>query len=123
MSRFSKIYMIAYIFSIVSMPLAAESAIFSEQSSSYDDHYGIINAIYTEESRLVISDVSLIYDHASGFYKRNGSRIKNFERRLKPGTPVIYHYYQQAPNLVLKDLKIVSMREYKKSLHVGTDNQ
>ena len=121
MKRHRIIYIIGLISAIVCTPVLAENASFAEENSSYTDHYGIVDAIYIKESRLVISDINILYDHSSGFYGGNDSRIFKLKKRLKPGTPVKYHYYQKPPNLILKDLKIISKREFKKSQNLGIE--
>jgi len=87
----------------------------SEKESVFTDHYGVVNAIYSDESRIVISDVSLLYKHGSAFFNAQGRRISDIKRALKPGTAVKYHYYQKPPNLLLKDVKVISMREFNKT--------
>jgi hypothetical protein len=93
----------------------AQSNSRSEKKSVFTDHYGIVNAIYSDESRIVISDVSLLYKHSSAFYNAQGRRVSSIKNILKPGTAVIYHYYQKSPNLILKDVKVISMREHNKA--------
>jgi hypothetical protein len=87
----------------------------SEQRASYIDQYGTVDAVYLKESRMVVSDMNLHYTHGSGFYKNSGARISNIGNELKPGTPVKFHYYKKSPILILKDLKIISEREYTNS--------
>ena len=112
-----KIYKIIYTLFIVfsCASVLAEGNTRSEKKSAFTDHYGIVNAIYADESRIVISDVSLLYKHSSAFYNAQGRRISNIKRKLKPGTVVKYHYYQKPPNLILKDVKVISMREFNRA--------
>ena len=112
-----KIYKIIYTLFIVfsCASVLAEGNARSEKKSVFTDHYGIVNAIYSDESRIVISDVSLLYKHGSAFYNAQGRRISDIKRAFKPGTAVKYHYYQKPPNLILKDMKVISMREFNKA--------
>lgn len=93
----------------------ADNTASSEKGSSYVDQYGIVNVVYLGESRIVVSDVNLHFTFGSGFYKASGARISNIVNELKPGTPVKYHFYRKSSNRVLKDLKIISKREYENS--------
>lgn len=99
----------------------AERTSTSGQVSAYTDHFGIVNAVYLKESRIVVSDIDLHYTHGSGFYKDSGARISNIGKELKPGTPVKFHYYKKSSVFVLKDLKIISEREYKNSQKMDED--
>ncbi len=92
----------------------ADSRLRSEKDSAYQDHYGIVNAIYSDESRIVIDDVSLLYKHGSAFINAQGRRFSGIKKAIKPGVAVKYHYYQQSANLVLKDIKLISMSELNK---------
>jgi hypothetical protein len=87
----------------------------SENSAAYTDQYGIVDAVYPEELRMVINDTSILYKHKSLFFKANGDKISyNKKRALPKGTPVIYQVKGKPP-YTLRGLKIISMREYKKS--------
>ncbi len=99
----------------------ADNTASSEKRSSYVDQYGIVNAVYLDESRLVVSDVNLHFTFGSRFYKASGARISNVGNELKPGTPVKYHFYRKSSNRVLKDLKIISKQEFKKSQRSDDD--
>jgi hypothetical protein len=107
---------LCFISLFASESLLADRKNSSEQGSAFTDYYGKVNAIYSEESRMVISDISLLIQQGSRFQHANGSRIANIKHTLKPGTPVKYRYYTKQPNLVLKDLKIISMREFNRAL-------
>ncbi len=120
-----KIHRVIYILSLLSVFGAATvQAEFlpSKNSSVYKDYYGIVNAVYPKESRLVISDMSVIYNHASRFHDTSGNKISNITHALKSGTPIKFHIYQKPPYLILKDLKIISMQEYKRSQVRGRDD-
>jgi hypothetical protein len=118
-----KIYRIIYtlflVFSCVSV--LAEGNSRSENNSVYKDHYGIVDDIYSDESRIVISDVSLIYNHASAFYNARGRRVSGIKEILRSGTAVKYHFYQESPSLILKDVRVISMYEFNKAREANSD--
>jgi len=93
----------------------------SETNSVYTDHYGIVDAIYLKESRIVISDMNYQYKkRSSSFFNIDGKRFSKLKKVLTIGTPVKFHYNDnRAPVLMIKDLTVIPMREYEKSLPEG----
>ncbi len=87
----------------------------SGNSATFSDTYGIIDAVYPEEMRLVINDMSIEYRRDSSFFKANGDDITRIKRTLPKGTPVIYQLAKKSSFIFLRGLKIISMREYKNS--------
>jgi len=114
-----KLHTIKFIFLLLSVfggnLVLADVDSSSEQGSIYTDYYGIVNVVYEKESRMVISDLGLNYTYASGFYNASGKRISNISNELKLGTPVKFHFYQKSSGNLLKDLKIISKREFDRS--------
>lgn len=113
-----KIYNVIYISFLLSVlattPVHAEFPP-SGNSSVYEDYYGIVDAINPKESRMIINDISVVYNHASRFHNTSGRKISNITSALKTGTPIRFHVFQKPHHLILSDLKIISMQEYKKS--------
>ena len=93
----------------------AESNIRSEKKSVFTDHYGIVDAVYAKESRVVINDESLLYNHSSTIYNAQGRRVSNIDKILKPGMAVKYHYYEKSPYLIIKDIRVISKRAFNKA--------
>lgn len=90
--------------------------VLAESSSAFTDHYGKVDAVYSKYSRLVISDLDLHYTYGSSFYKESGARITNIGNELKVGTPVNFLFFKNsAGHLVIKKLKIISEREFRRS--------
>lgn len=75
--------------------------------------FGIVNAIYPKESRMVIDDYSFRYTTNTKFYSSSGKTSAG-SKKLKPGTPIKFHAYEKSSQIILKDLKVISLREYKK---------
>lgn len=96
----------------------AETMSRTKTDTVYTARFGIVNAVYTNESRMVISDISLLYKYETNFYNIDGNRISDISNKLKSGTPVKYYYYQKPPYLILKDLKIITMHEFNESKKV-----
>ncbi len=90
----------------------------SSKSSAFVDYYGFVNAVYPKESRIVISDMSLLYNNGSLIRNRGGSVISDIVSVLKPGTAVKYHVISKPPYLILRDLIVVSERELSHSLSI-----
>ncbi len=109
------IYTLCLLSIFVSMPVWAERGVSRGKNINNVDHYGIVDAVYSDKSCLVITDRLFCYTHESGFYNKSGQRIFSIGNTLKPGTPVIFHSYQKATKLMIKKLKIISMRDFKKS--------
>ncbi|MFK5950060.1 MAG: hypothetical protein QM500_14955 [Methylococcales bacterium] len=115
------IYTLCLLSIFISMPVKAERDISSGKNPDNVDHYGIVDAVYSDKSCLIITDRLFCYTHESGFYNKSGQRIFSIGNTLKPGTPVIFHSYQKATKLMIKNLKIISMREFKKSKKLFRD--
>ncbi len=111
-----KIHKIIQLFFLISLfgstNIMAKDSI-SGNSATFADAYGIIDAVYPEEMRLVINDRSIVYKRESSFFKANGDIIARIKKNLPKGTPVVYQLAKKSSFIYLRGLKIISMREYK----------
>jgi len=74
--------------------------------------YGIIDAIYPDESRVVIGDISIKYDNQSNFKNLFGRVLSGSEKTLKPGTMVRYRIANQGKTPLIQELEVISKRKY-----------
>jgi len=82
-------------------------------------HYGVVDAVYTDELRFVINDESISYSSASQILDVKGKTLLKKTDFLL-GKYVKYHYsptYNLAP--FLTDLKVVSDDEYNQARESG----
>ena len=121
-NRIPLLFFVCYVFGC-SYSVLANDFIPGEKSSSYSDFYGIVNVVYPQESRMIISDISLKYTSASLFQNVYGSTIFNPMNELKSGMPVKYHVIHKKHELILKDLKVISRDEFERSRRLGRDNE
>tara|TARA_R110001583_G_scaffold173287_1_gene327191 strand:- start:35612 stop:35938 length:327 start_codon:yes stop_codon:yes gene_type:complete len=85
----------------------------SHRSTADDDYYGQIDDIYTDESRLIINDISINYSNRSLFLDNRGDTILNIDKLMKLGLYVKYHISPtMASDFLLIDLKIISEKEF-----------
>ena len=78
-------------------------------------HYGVVDAVFTDELRFVINDQSITYSSASQILNEKGETLLKKTDSLV-GKYVKYHYrptYNSTPFLI--DLKIISDDEYKQA--------
>ncbi len=108
-----KIHRIIQLFFLISVLGTTNSM--AEDSSVNTETYGIVDAVYPEESRIIIDDTSVLYNHESSFFKANGDSFYDKKSALPTGTPVIYQVIKKPPYLIIHGLKIISMQEYKNS--------
>ena len=82
-----------------------------------DIHYGVVDAVFTDELRFVISDKSITYSSASQILDEKGKTLLKKTDSLL-GKYVKYHYYRptydSAPFLI--DLKVISDDEYNQAM-------
>lgn len=113
------IYMLFLLSIFASNPISAESRNSSKQIFDDTTYYGIVYQLYSEQSLLVISDMRVFYTKDSGFYDDTNVRISSIRQKLRAGTPVKFNIYQNKLGDELKDLQIISKREFDKSEAFG----
>lgn len=91
--------------------------------SVYIDHYGVVDELYVDEKRVIIDDQNLNYNQMSIFYNARGRVVRGIKSILKPGVAVKYHYYQESEEMLLKDVKVISVREYEKSIKKASEEE
>lgn len=95
--------------------LSESKGLSSGNHSVYKDHFGIVDAVYPDKSRMVVSDRSLNYTHGTSFLNAQGRKVAKIKEVISPGVAVKYHYYQRSSELILKDIRVVSMNELNKA--------
>ena len=75
--------------------------------------YGIVDAIYPEESRVVIDDMSIQYNDQSDFKNLFGRKLSGSEKKLKTGTAVKYQIGNRGKSSFIEKLEVISKRKYK----------
>jgi len=91
--------------------------VYSDNVESENASYGVIDAIYHEESRVIIDDRSFNYNSQSDLRNKRGDTILNISSSLQKGSFVKYHFIPaKKPALFLVDLKIISEQELNESL-------
>jgi len=74
--------------------------------------YGIVDAIYPEESRVVIDDMSIQYNDQSDFKNLFGRKLSGSEKKLKTGTAVKYQIGNRGKSSFIEKLEVISKRKY-----------
>lgn len=115
-----KVHRTIQLFFLISVLGTSTSALAADNSVNTET-YGIVDAVYPKESRMVIDDTSILYNQNSSFFKANGDSISNIKSALPTGTPIIYQVIKKPPFLIIHGLKIISMREYKNSQEKDED--
>jgi|GEM_PF-5490224 len=86
-----------------------------ERRVRLQERLGKVDAIYPEQSRVIINDMSYFYSPATVIQTQYGSTVLKIEDVLKKGMPVKMYVNQKGDNLILKGLKIISQDELKAS--------
>ena len=85
----------------------------SKDSSAEIDYYGQVDAVYSEELRVIIGDISFNYNTKSLFLDRHGNTLINIDRSIKNGMYVKYHVSPISDSsFVIIDLKVIPENEY-----------
>ncbi len=84
----------------------------SEESSADEAIYGIVDATYPEESRVVIDDMSIQYNDQSDFKNLFGRTLSGTEKGLKKGVAVRYRLGNQGKTTFIQELEVISKRKY-----------
>ncbi len=92
--------------------IADDSSLEQKEGAENTYSYGIINAIYPEESRVVIDDMSIQYDNQSAFKNLFGRTLSGTEKILKAGSMVRYRIGSQGKTQFIQELEVISKRKY-----------
>ncbi len=96
---------------------------YSDDVESESDSYGVIDALYPEEYRIIIDDRSFYYNSQSDLRNKRGETILNISSLLQKGIFVKYHFLPaEKPALFLVNLKIISEQELNESLEFDGDH-
>lgn len=87
------------------LPAMASSEEMDESS------YGVIDAVYLHESRLVIDDASILYTDQSRFKNSFGRQLSDVGK-VKKRSYVKYSLIEDGESLTLRELQIISKQEY-----------
>lgn len=97
---------------------------FAKYDGDEDDSYGIIDAIYPEESRIVIGDRSINFDSRSRFNGEQGETIIDMKVSRIIGSYAKFHVTPTGKeSLFLIDLTLISESEFNQSQEQGRDDE
>jgi len=109
MTKYKIFYIVALFWVVFSSQ--AETVITIESSSNIE-YYGKIDAVYSDELRLIVNDTNLNYSHGSQLLKKNGHAISRIDRELKQGSYIRYSVSSGIEFPQLKKLQIISEATY-----------
>ena len=86
----------------------------SQDTSSDTDFYGQVDALYPEDLRIIIGDISFNYNNKSLFFDKRGNTIINISRSIQEGQYIKYHISPTSiSSFFIIDLNIISEDEFK----------